>query len=114
MNRATVELLGDVVETYLPLSGEDRVALRQAVEQEGGDLMTLDATELTWRSRIDLEAALRARREDVRKVVQAHVGRVSPEVEAVIREAQTEEALTTLFDRARAAHVEVDLLAPVE
>jgi hypothetical protein len=114
VNRATMELLGDVVETYLPLSGEDRVALRQAVEQEGGDLMTLDATELTWRSRIDLEATLRTRREDVRKVVQAHFGRVSPEVEAVISGAQTEEALTALFDRALAVQVEADLLAPVK
>ncbi len=76
--------------------------------------MARDVTELTWRSRIDLEATPRTRREDVRKVVQVHVGRVSPDVGAVISGAQTEEALTALFDRALAAQAETDLLGPIE
>ena len=50
----------------------------------------------------------------MRKVVQAHFGRVSPEVEALISGAQTEEVLSTLFDRALTAQGEADLFANVE
>ncbi len=38
VNRATLELLGDVVETYLTIVAEDRAALRRQVEAEGGDM----------------------------------------------------------------------------
>ena len=74
--------------------------------------MALEAVELTWRSRVDLEATLRTRREDIRKVVQARFGRVSPEVEAVIAGTEAEAALSALFDRALAAQAESDLLCP--
>jgi len=109
VNPATRELLGDVVETYLPVEAQDRAAWRQQLEMEGGDIMALEATELTWRSRVDLEATLRTRREDIRKVVQVRFGRVSPEMEAVIDGIEAEEALNALFDQALAAQTEADL-----
>jgi len=109
VNPATRELLGDVVETYLPVGAQDRAAWRQQLETEGGDIMALEATELTWRSRVDLEATLRTRREDIRKVVQARFGRVSPEMEAVIDGTEAEEALNALFDQALAVQTETDL-----
>ncbi len=70
----------------------------------------MEATELTWRSRIDLEVTLRTRREDIRELMQGKFGRVSPEVEAVIDGAATEDDLSALFRRAIAAQTEDDLL----
>lgn len=110
VNRALMELLGDVVETYLPLGDDDRMALRQQLERDEGNIMALDATELTWRSRVDLEATLRTRREDIRKVLQARFGRLSPETAHLIDGTATEEGLNALFDRALAIQVESDLL----
>ncbi len=40
----------------------------------------MEATELTWRSRIDLEVTLRTLRENIRELIQSKFGRVSPEV----------------------------------
>jgi hypothetical protein len=110
INPATRALLGDVVETYLAVAAEDRAALQQQLEGEGGEIMALDVTELTFMSRLDLEVTLRTRREDIRKVVQARFGRVSPEVKAVIDGTEEEEALNALFDQALAAQTESDLL----
>ena len=110
VNRATLELLGDVVETYLTVSMEDRTALRRQVEAEGGDIMALEAAELTWRSRVDLEVTLRTRREDIRKVVEVRFGRIAPEMEAIIDGTEAEEALNRLFERALTAQTESDLL----
>ncbi len=93
----------------LPVAAQDRAAWRQQLEMEGGDIMALEATELTWRSRVDLEATLRTRREDIRKVMQARFGRVSPEMEAVINGTEVEEALNALFDQALAAQTETDV-----
>ena len=69
-----------------------------------------EATELTWRSRIDLEVTLRTRREDIRELMQDKFGRVSPEVEAMIGAASTEDDLRALFRRAIAAQTESNLL----
>ncbi len=111
-SRATVELLGDVIETYLTIGANDRAALRRQVEAEGGDIMALEATELSWRSRVDLEVTLRTQRKDIRKAVEVRFGRVSPEVDAVIGEAATEEELNALFERALRAQTENDVLRP--
>ncbi len=111
-SRATVELLGDVVETYLTIGPDDRAALRRQVEAEGEDIMALKTAELSWRSRVDLEVTLRTRREDIRKAVEVRFGRVSPEVDAIIGEATTEEELNALFERALRARTENDLLRP--
>jgi len=112
VNRATVELLGDVVETYLIIGADDRAALRRQVEAEGGDIMALEATELTWRSRVDLDVTVRTRREGIRKAVEVRFGRVSPEVDAGIGETETEEELNALFERALRAQTENDVLHP--
>ena len=52
-------LLGNLVVTYLPLTDEEREALRVQLEQKGD--VTMEATELTWADQI----SLRARREDI-------------------------------------------------
>ena len=109
-SRATVELLGDVVEIYLTIGADDRAALRRQVQAEGGDIMALEATELTWRSHVDLDVTLRTRRKDIRKVVEVRFGRASPEVDAAIGETATEEELKALFERALRARTENDVL----
>jgi len=67
---------------------------------------------LTWRSRVDLDVTVRTRREDIRKVVEVRFGRVSPEVNAVIDETETDEELNALFERALRAQTENDMLRP--
>ena len=74
--------------------------------------MALEASELTWMSRRDLEVTLRTLRKDIRKVVQVRFGRVSPEVEAIIDGTEEEDTLNAFFDRALAAQTESDLLHP--
>ena len=107
INPATMELLGDVVETYLPLSVEDRTALRLQLQAEG-EVAAMETTELTWRSRFKLEV----RREDIKRVVQVRLGRLSPEVEAAINAITADEVLDAFFDRALVAQTESDLLRP--
>ncbi len=108
MDPARADLLADLVETYLPVSVEDREELRLHLQGEGGT--TMEATELTWRSRIDLEAPLRTLHENIRELMQGKFGRVSPEVDAMIDGAATEDDLRALFRRAIAAQTEGDLL----
>ena len=50
VDAARAFLLGNLVETYLPLTEEERAALRVQLEQEGD--VTMEATELTWADRI--------------------------------------------------------------
>jgi len=66
----------------------------------------MEATELTWRSRFKLEV----RREDIKRVVQVRLGRLSPEVEAAINAITSDDELEALFDRALVAQTESDLL----
>jgi hypothetical protein len=112
VNRAALDLLGDVIETYLPIGEEESGAFRRQLADEGGDSMALDVTELTWRSRRDLEITLRTRGDDIRRLARLRFGRVSDEVEAAINGAETVEALDALFDRAVVAQTEAELLAP--
>ena len=98
--------------TYLPLTDEEREALRVQLEQEGD--VTMEATELTWADQIDLRSSLRTRREDIRRLIQLKFGRLSPEVEALIEATETEDGLTALFDRAVVAQPEDELLRPLD
>ena len=66
----------------------------------------MEATELTWADWI----SLRARREDIRRLVQLKFGRVAPEVGALIEGVDSEEAAGELFDRVFAVQTESDLL----
>jgi hypothetical protein len=105
-------LLGNLVETYLPLTDEEREALRVQLEQEGD--VTMEVSELTWADQIDLRSSLRTRREYVKRAVQLRFGRVSPEVNALIEATDTEDRLTALFDRAVLAQNEDELLRPLD
>ena len=95
VDAARAFLLGNLVETYLPLTDEEREALRVQLEQEGD--VTMEVSELTWADQIDFRSSLRTRREDVRRAVQLRFGRISPEVNALI-------------DRAAVAQNEAELL----
>jgi hypothetical protein len=108
VDAARAFLLVNLVATYLPLTDEERDALRVQLEKEGD--VTMEATELTWADRI----SLRARREYVRRAIQLRFGRVSPEVDALVEATETEEGLTALFDRAVVAQHEEDLLRPLD
>jgi hypothetical protein len=108
VNSAQVFLLVNLVATYLPLTEEEREALRVQLKQEGD--ITMEATELTWADRI----SLRARREYVRRAIQLRFGRVSPEVDELVEATETEEGLTALFDRAVMAQNEDELLRPLD
>jgi hypothetical protein len=108
VNAARTFLLVNLVATYLPLTDEEREALRVQLSQEGD--VTMEATELTWADRI----SLRARREYVRRAIQLRFGRVSPEVDALVEATETEEGLTALFDRAVVAQTEDELLRPLD
>ena len=72
----------------------------------------MEATELTWASRIDLEASVRTRRDYIKKVIRARFGRVTPEVEAAIDGTASEDDLDGTLDRALAARSESELLSP--
>ena len=108
MNAAQTFLLVNLVATYLPLTEEEREALRVQLKQEGD--VTMEATELTWADRI----SLRTRREDIKRLVQFKFGRVSPEVDARVEATETEDGLTALFDRALVAQNEDELLRPLD
>jgi hypothetical protein len=108
VDAARAFLLVNLVATYLPLTDEERDALRVQLEREGD--VTMEATELTWADRI----SLRARREYVRRAIQLRFGRVSPEVDALVEATETEEGLTALFDRAVVAQNEDELLRPLD
>jgi len=108
---ATADLLADVVTTYLPTNVEDRAALRLQLQEQGGDTMAVDLSQLTWASRREIEV----RQEDIRELVQIRFGQVSPDVEAAIdKSADTDDELEALFRRAATARTESDLLAPLD
>jgi len=68
VNQATTRLLGAVIDTYLPVNVEDRAALRVQLEAQGqgGELMAIEATELTRRDQVEREATRRTKHEDIR------------------------------------------------
>ncbi len=107
VDAARAFLLGNLIETHLPLSDAEREALRIQLEQEGDT--TMDVTELTWAGQIDLRVSLRVKRDDIRRVVQRRFGQVTPQVEAFIAATETEEDLDALLDRAVVARTEDEL-----
>lgn len=76
--------------------------------------MALDAAELTFISRRDLEVSIRKSHEDIKKIVKLQFGVVSPEVGVLIDATETEEELDILFERAFHARTEDDLLHPTK
>src|SRR5919201_2327865 len=104
VDAAQAFLLVNLVATYLPLTDEEREALRVQLSQEGD--VTMDATELTWADQIDLRSSLRTRREDIKRLIQFKFGRVSPEVDARVEATETADGLTALFDRTLVAQNE--------
>ncbi len=108
VNQATTRLLGAVIDTYLPVNVEDRAALRVQLEAQGqgDDVMVIETTELTWRDQIELEAT----RKDIRTVIQARFGRVSPAMQTTLEGLQSEDALDAFLRRAVVAPTEDALL----
>jgi hypothetical protein len=111
VNQATTRLLGAVIDTYLPVNVEDRVALRVQLEAQGqgGAVMAIEATELTWRDQVELEATRRTKREVIRRALHVRFGHVAPEVEELIDNTAADTDLDALFDRALLARSESDV-----
>jgi len=110
VDRARLHMLADLIETHLPVTLEQREKLGVQLPQ-GGD-RAMEATELTWASRIDLEASVRTRRDYIKKVIRARFGRVTPEVEAAIDGTDSEDDLDGMHDLALVAQSESELLPP--
>jgi len=110
VNRATLQLLGAVIDTYLPVNVEDRTALRVQLQATGGDMMAIETTELTWRDQVEFAAISRAKREDIRMIIEARFGQVSSGIAARLESMQSEEALDAFLRRAAVAPTEDDLL----
>ena len=108
VNQATTRLLGAVIDTYLPVNVKDRAALRVQLEAQGqgDDVMVIEATELTWRDQVELEAT----RKNIRRAIQVRFGHVTPEVEELINNTASDTDLDALFDRALLARTENDVL----
>jgi hypothetical protein len=112
VDAARAYLLANLVETYLPLSVEEREELRVQLQQE--DDTGMETTALEWAQQLFRDNSLRTRREDVRRAIQLRFGRVLPEVDALVEATATEDGLTALFDRAVVAQNEDELLQPLE
>jgi len=97
-----------VTDTYLPVGVEDRTAPapRVQVEATGGDVIAIETAELTWRDQVERGAIARARREDIRTIIEARFGRVSSALEAALEGVQSEETLDALLRRAAVALTE--------
>jgi len=63
LDDARMELLVNMIATYLPLSATERSELRVQLQREGDT--TMEATELTWADRILLRGRTQGRREGV-------------------------------------------------
>jgi len=68
--------------------------------------MVIEATKLTWRDQVELEAT----RKNIRRAIQVRFGHVTPEVEALINNTASDTDLDALFDRALLARTEDDVL----
>jgi len=92
----------------LPVNVEDRVTLRVQLESQGqrGAVMVIEATELTWRDQVEIEAT----RKNIRRAIQVRFVHVTPEVEELIDNAAEDTDLDALFDRALLARTENDML----
>ncbi len=68
--------------------------------------MVIEATKLTWRDQVELDAT----RKNIRRAIQVRFGHVTPEVEALINNTASDTDLDALFDRALLARTEDDVL----
>ncbi len=68
--------------------------------------MAIEATELTWRDQVELEAT----RKNIGTVIQARFGRVSPAMQTALEGMQSDEALDAFLRRVAVASTEDDLL----
>jgi hypothetical protein len=109
VDAAQAFLLGNLIDTYLPLSVEEQAELRVQLGQ--GD-RSMGTREWTWADQLALETRLAGERRTTRHLIQRKFGRVPPDVEREIESITTEEELMALFDRALAAVTEADLLRP--
>jgi len=101
--------LGNAILSYFDAHAEDREELRVQLDQEGeGELM--QATDLTWAGRIDLEATLRTMRENIGDIIIARFGQVSPDVQLLIDGTRDEGQMKVLLRRAATVEVESELL----
>jgi len=71
----------------------------------------MEMTELTWADRMYLRGSLATRREDIRRVLRLRFGQVSERLNVVIDEINTDEELSSFFDRTIVARTEDDLLS---
>lgn len=108
INAAQAFMLGDLIDTYLPLSAREREELRVQWEQEGN--VTMEATRLTWADELMLRKKLETKREDIRHIIQLKFGEVRSDINAAIDTAATEAELTAFLDRAVTAKTLDDLL----
>jgi len=116
VDEARAFLLTNLIKTYLPLSVEEREAVRVQLGQ-GGDKM-IEATELTWAEQILQEGVeqgrqegLQALRETARGVVRARFGKVTPDVETMLAAMTRIDNLSTFINRAVVASDEASLLS---
>jgi len=68
--------------------------------------MVIEATELTWRDQVEIEATRKA----IKRAIQVRFVHVTPEVEELIDNAAEDTDLDALFDRALLARTENDVL----
>jgi len=115
VNAAQAFLLASLVDTYLPLSIEERAEVVE-LEQGGNTTMDVptDAPTLEWAQQLFRDNALHRQREDIRRLVRLKFGQVTTEVEAVIDAVRTEEEANSLFDRAFAVQTESGLLQSIQ
>lgn len=102
LDEARTFLLVNMIATYLPLSEEERTALRQTLAEQGDP--TMEATELTWADQVRLQGRQEGRqeglREGVRELVRSRFGSVPPSLEAALLALAGEEALKAFLHRA--------------
>ncbi len=76
--------------------------------------MVIEATQLTWRSRVSLEVArettVQTKREDIKELIRGRFGDVSPEMAALIDGIDSVDNLNALFRRAITAQTQGELL----
>ncbi len=68
--------------------------------------MVIEATELTWRDQVEIEATRKA----IKRAIQVRFVHVTPEVEELIDNTASDTDLDALFDRALLARTENDML----
>ncbi len=108
VDAARAFLLVNLIATYLPLSDEERGALRVQLEQQGDT--TMQATELTWAEQIFEQGEQRGMREAARTMLRARFGAVAPEIEAVLAGLTREDELAAFIERAAVAHSASELI----